>query len=311
MTESKYYWLKLQRDFFKRSDIMVVENMPNGKEYVLFYLKLLLESISHSGELRFTDTIPYNEQMLATITNTNIDIVRSAMKVFTELHMLEIVEDGTIYMSEVEKMIGSMANNPNANRQRRFRENHASVTENNAYITENVTECNGGITENVTKDNESKNKSKNKSKNIEKETKVKKEMNLFSLLQGDEEISSDPNLLKAFEDFLNMRKAIKKPIHTEEGIHRLVNKTWKLSGGDHQLAIEILRQSIGYEWQDVYALKQDDSIIQRPKKTQKTQETFVNPFDELWKEYGYDAEGVDTALENIIGELPECHKQDR
>lgn len=309
MTESKYYWLKLQRDFFKRSDIMVVENMPNGKEYVLFYLKLLLESISHSGELRFTDTIPYNEQMLATITNTNIDIVRSAMKVFSELNMLEIVEDGTIYMSEVEKMIGSMANNPNANRQRRFRENHASVTECNGniteFVTENnaiVTECNGNITESVTKDNESKNKSKSKSKNIEKETKVKKEMNLFSLLQGDEEISSDPNLLKAFEDFLNMRKAIKKPIHTEEGIHRLVNKTWKLSGGDHQIAIDILRQSIGYEWQDVYALKED---IITPKKAP---EKFVNPFDELWKEYGYDAEGVDTTFENIIGKLPECNQ---
>jgi len=51
MTESKFYWLKLQRDFFKRSDIMVVENMPNGKEYVLFYLKLLLERISHKEEL--------------------------------------------------------------------------------------------------------------------------------------------------------------------------------------------------------------------------------------------------------------------
>lgn len=188
MTESKYYWLKLQRDFFKRSDIMVVENMPNGKEYVLFYLKLLLESISHSGELRFTDTIPYNEQMLATITNTNIDIVRSAMKVFTELHMLEIVEDGTIYMSEVEKMIGSMANNPNANRQRRFRENHASVTECNGNITESVTEnnaivteCNAYITESVTNNNESKNKnkSKNKSKNIEKENIQKKEPSRF------------------------------------------------------------------------------------------------------------------------------------
>lgn len=167
MTENKFYWLKLQRDFFKRSDIMVVENMPNGKEYVLFYLKLLLESISHSGELRFTDTIPYNEQMLATVTNTNIDIVRSAMKVFTELNMLEVVEDGTIYMSEVEKMIGSMANNPNANRQRRFRENHSFVTESNACITENVTDCNDNITENVTKDNESKNKSKNKNKSIE------------------------------------------------------------------------------------------------------------------------------------------------
>lgn len=164
MTESKFYWLKLQRDFFKRSDIMVVENMPNGKEYVLFYLKLLLESISHSGELRFTDTIPYNEQMLATITNTNIDIVRSAMKVFTQLHMLEIVEDGTIFMTEVDKMIGSMANNPNANRQRRFRENHFSVTENNGYITESVTN-----------DNESKSKSKSIDIELDvKESKPKK-----------------------------------------------------------------------------------------------------------------------------------------
>ena len=177
MTESKFYWLKLQRDFFKRSDIMVVENMPNGKEYVLFYLKLLLESISHSGELRFTDTIPYNEQMLATITNTNIDIVRSAMKVFTQLHMLEIVEDGTIFMTEVDKMIGSMANNPNANRQRRFRENRSSVTENNGYITESVTENNADVTESVTNDNESKSKSKSKSIDIEldvKESKPKK-----------------------------------------------------------------------------------------------------------------------------------------
>lgn len=305
MTESKFYWLKLQRDFFKRSDIMVVENMPNGKEYVLFYLKLLLESISHSGELRFTDTIPYNEQMLATITNTNIDIVRSAMKVFTELHMLEIVEDGTIFMTEVDKMIGSMANNPNANRQRRFRENHSSVTECNAHITESVTEnntsvteCNDEITENVTKDNESKNKSKNKnkSKSIEKETKAKKEMNLLSLLQGDEEISSDPDLLQAFDDFLNMRKAIKKPIQTEEGIHRLVNKTWKLSGGNHQLAIQILRQSIGYEWQDVYALKAEEERKPAPQ----VQKKFVNPFEELEKELGYDTEGIDPALEAII-----------
>ena len=81
MAESKkFYWLKLKRDFFKRHDIRIIEEMPNGKDYVLFYLKLLLESIDHEGSLRFSDTIPYNEQMLAVITNTNIDIVKAAMK---------------------------------------------------------------------------------------------------------------------------------------------------------------------------------------------------------------------------------------
>lgn len=102
----KYFWLKLQKDFFKRHDIRIIESMPNGKDYILFYLKLLCESTSHEGNLRFSDTIPYSESMLATITNTNIDIVRNAIKVFVELHMIDILDDGTYFMSEVQKMIG-------------------------------------------------------------------------------------------------------------------------------------------------------------------------------------------------------------
>ena len=107
MADKKYYWLKLKRDFFKRHDVRIIEELPNGKEYLLFYLKLLVESIDHEGELRFSDTIPYNEQMLSVITNTNIDIVRSAMKLFVELKMIDVLEDSTIYMAEVSKLIGS------------------------------------------------------------------------------------------------------------------------------------------------------------------------------------------------------------
>ena len=107
MAAKKFYWLKLKRDFFKRHDIRIIEAMPNGKDYILFYLKLLLESIDHEGELRFSDAIPYNEQMLAVITDTNIDIVRAAMKLFVDLKMLEVMDDQTIYMMEVEKLIGS------------------------------------------------------------------------------------------------------------------------------------------------------------------------------------------------------------
>ena len=105
--DKKYYWLKLKRDFFKRHDIRVIESMPNGKDYILFYLKLLCESVDHEGSLRFSEQIPYNEAMLSAITDTNIDIVRNAVKIFTELGMMEILDDGTLYMSEVQKMIGS------------------------------------------------------------------------------------------------------------------------------------------------------------------------------------------------------------
>lgn len=154
----RFYWLKLNRGFFKRHDIRIVEEMPNGKEYILFYLKLLCESVDHEGSLRFNDEIPYNEDMLATITNTNVDIVRSAVKVFTELKMMEILSDGTIFMREISNMIGSAANNDNANRQRRFREKQKEES-----VTPPLLECYAS----VTKNNESKSKSIEKEKELE------------------------------------------------------------------------------------------------------------------------------------------------
>lgn len=120
MGERKFFWLKLKDNFFKRNDIRVIESMDNGKEYVLFYLKLLLESISNEGILRFSDTIPYSEKMLSTITNTNVDIVRSALKVLKELNLIEIYDDQTLYMSEINKMIGSEG--ASAERMRKSRE---------------------------------------------------------------------------------------------------------------------------------------------------------------------------------------------
>ena len=151
----KYYWLKLKRDFFKRHDIRIVEDMQNGKDYVLFYLKLLVESVDHDGALRFSDTIPYNEHMLATITNTNLDIVRSALKIFIELGMIDLLDDGTIFMTETMNMIGSAVNNDNANRQRRFREKKKA--EQAHALESNVTKNNAIVTDCVTKNNQIKN----------------------------------------------------------------------------------------------------------------------------------------------------------
>jgi predicted phage replisome organizer len=134
----KFYWLKLKRDFFKPHDIRIIETMPNGKDYISFYLKLLLESIDHEGELRFSETIPYNEQMLSVITDTNVDIVKSAMKVFIELNMIEIFDDNTIFMQEVTKLIGSETKG--AERVREHRKKQKALQCNTS-----VTKCNTEI----------------------------------------------------------------------------------------------------------------------------------------------------------------------
>lgn len=179
----KFYWLKLKRDFFKRHDIRIIEEMQNGKDYVLFYLKLLLESIDHEGSLRFSDTIPYNEQMLSVVTNTNVDIVRSAMKLFIELGMMSICDDQTIYMAEVDKLIGSAVDNDGANRVRRFREKQKQEA------LPSVTDALQNVTDSVTKDNERKREEKEKDKDIELE------------IERENESSFDQSTHTDFNDF--------------------------------------------------------------------------------------------------------------
>lgn len=200
-SNKRYYWLKLKADFFKRHDIRVIESMQNGKDYVLFLLKLMTESIHHEGNLRFSDTLPYNEEMLSAITNTNVDIVRSAMKIFVNLGMVEILDDETIYMTEVEKLIGSETQSTI-----RSRKSRAKQLENAVY-TDNLLQRNTNATQ-VQQNCNTRDKSKRIEKeNIQPTTKTNKQLSNQDFNKkddGDGEISIPS--FKEVEDFTKEKK---------------------------------------------------------------------------------------------------------
>lgn len=158
----RYYWLKLTDSFFKRKEIQLIEGMRNGEKYLIFYLKLLCESISNEGCLRFNKAIPYTDQMLAAITHTDIDIVVRAKQVFAEMDLIEVWADDTIHMNGAEIMIGSQSES--ADRVRRYRERkvqaalnpasgHVSTLQDGVEVTELALHCNADVAlSNVTGD---------------------------------------------------------------------------------------------------------------------------------------------------------------
>ena len=83
MSDKKYYWLRLPKDFFKRHDIKYIESLPEGHRIVLVYLQLMVESIDHEGELRFSPKIPYTFEMLASILGVEVEILKMSMKSVT------------------------------------------------------------------------------------------------------------------------------------------------------------------------------------------------------------------------------------
>ena len=110
MSDKRYYWLKLPRGFFKRHDIEILEDRQNGKEIVLIYVRLMLESIDHNGRLRYSEEIPYDSEMLKTLTRTkDVETFESAMSTLKRFGLIKILDDQTIYIKEAEKLLGCEA----------------------------------------------------------------------------------------------------------------------------------------------------------------------------------------------------------
>lgn len=185
---ARYYWLKLPRDFFKRHDVRILESMPDGKAYVLLYIKMLAESVDHDGALRFSDTIPYTADMIAALTETDKETTAAALDAMKSLNLITIDDDGTIILPYAGKQLDSAADNYNAQKQARYRER---LKENGAdalpkevtpvtdvlpnevtSVTDllpTVTDALPNVTERGNKAVTKNNKSKSKSKSIESE----------------------------------------------------------------------------------------------------------------------------------------------
>ncbi len=106
----KYYWLKLKEDFFDDDAISWLEEQPKGKEYALFYLKLCLKSLKTDGILiRTVGTmlVPYDMKKLSEITKTEFDTVVVAMELLKNIGLVEILENGEIFLPGLHQMVGS------------------------------------------------------------------------------------------------------------------------------------------------------------------------------------------------------------
>jgi predicted phage replisome organizer len=203
--EKTRYWLKLEKNFLDSKYIKIIKNVPNGKDYILFYIALMLESVDSVGHLRFTDLVPYNEQMLSSLTDTNIDIVRSAMKMFQELGLITVLADGTIFLPEVPKLTGKESES--AERVRRFRKRKE----------QEALQCNTSVT--TSNDNIDKEKDKQSTEN-------KEEIDEF--LTAYNNISSLPKAIKLTE---TRKKHIQARIK-EHGLETCIQALDKIKASD-------------------------------------------------------------------------------
>lgn len=115
----KYYYLRLKDNFFDSDEILVLESMPDGILFSNILLKLYLRSLKNNGKLMLNDRIPYNSIMLSQITRHPVAVVEKAISAFIALGLVEVLDNGAIYMLDIQSFIGESSTE--ADRKRQYR----------------------------------------------------------------------------------------------------------------------------------------------------------------------------------------------
>lgn len=79
----KYYYLKLKENFFDSDSMVLLESMQDGILYSNILMKMYLKSLRNNGYLVLNNAIPYNAQMIATVTRHQ----KEQITVIGQLHL--------------------------------------------------------------------------------------------------------------------------------------------------------------------------------------------------------------------------------
>lgn len=84
-------WIKITTDIFDDEKIRLIDALPDADAIIVIWFKLLAQAgkANQNGALFLNNKIAYTDEMLATIFNRKITVVRLALETFEELNMIE------------------------------------------------------------------------------------------------------------------------------------------------------------------------------------------------------------------------------
>lgn len=93
--------------------------MKDGYLYGNILLKLYLRSLKNDGCLMLNERIPYNAEMLSTITGHQVGTIKQALTIFKDLGLIEVLDNGAIYMLDIQNFIGNGSSDGDSKRANR------------------------------------------------------------------------------------------------------------------------------------------------------------------------------------------------
>lgn len=101
----KLSFIKLDIDIMNDAKIKILRKMPAGNDMLVMWIGILCLAMKSGkpGVLEVGDGIPFDDEMLSVELDIEINTVRLALKTFIKLKMIDVFEDGSLYLTNFEK----------------------------------------------------------------------------------------------------------------------------------------------------------------------------------------------------------------
>lgn len=242
-------WIKIVTNIFDNRKIKQIETLPEGDTIIVIWFKLLCLSgqLNDNGYIYLTQEVPYTEEMLSTEFNRPLKTIQLAMRTFQTFGMIEIIDD--IYRISNWENYQNVEGMERVREQNRLRKQRQREREKLLLAESNVTSRDSHAID-IDKDIDIDNK-----ENIIKEKEVSnKSKTNFDKIIEEENFSKET--VERLNDFIKMRKSIKKPL-TDRALKIIINKLKKITQNEEEMRA-MLDRSILNSWQDVYELKPEE-----------------------------------------------------
>ena len=120
MAGTRYYWLKLPEDFFRRGYIRRLRLQPDGDRLTVIYLEMLLAGLKTGGRLEGDGAEDLAEELALELFENPQD-VRTVLELMTDRGKIRPEQDGCL-LTDCEEMTGSETSSARRMRGSRLRE---------------------------------------------------------------------------------------------------------------------------------------------------------------------------------------------
>ena len=146
----RYYWLKLQDDFFSALKIKKLRKTTNGDLLTIIYLKMQLLSVKNGGVLQFEGVESSFEEELALALDEDIDSVRATLLYLQNHGMLQRLDGNRYLIPDAVRNVGSESDS--AARMRKLRGKDTAGKETLSHCNADVRERDKNVTPDIEKD---------------------------------------------------------------------------------------------------------------------------------------------------------------